>query len=554
MSVANKPVQTSLPSAAHGPAGMSQRVKNSREGLWLGVFSLVIYAVAGVYLTYAVHGVPGDALSRIANAYYVLFSRNPHLGAIGLVWNPLPSILELPFVALHPWFPAVVTRGLAGIAVSAVLGAAAVYHIHHILRNSLGLPRMLRIVATASFALNPLIILYGSNGMSDIMWIACILGTYSGLIDYLQGGSLRRLVSASLWLAAGFGMRYEAIPFGALLILAVAVSWWGRKSSSQWRGSAILLGAPIVFACGVWIYFNWLIMKNPLYFLNSSYGNLAQTSTGAYMTPAIAAADHHMLGALLYVIRFGLLYWPIYLGMAFALWYCFGKRRDPRAIVLVFGTIGADLLELLLLYKGNLGSWDRFFLEFIPNGILLFAFMVAKLQPYWSRWSGFWKATLGLIVMLAFLSGSVGTVVATQHPALGHPDGGVLQAALLDRPIHGAANNPLSGVHGVIQYANNHPHLSILADTFTDWPIVIQAQHLNQFIITSDYKFNSILYNPRGRVNAFLVPQPAQVAQLDAINRAWPGLWAGKIPWVKLIKSFSGANHYRLYEVLPSAP
>ena len=36
--------------------------------------------------------VPGDALSRVANGYYTLFSRDPHLAAVGFVWNPLPSL------------------------------------------------------------------------------------------------------------------------------------------------------------------------------------------------------------------------------------------------------------------------------------------------------------------------------------------------------------------------------------------------------------------------------------------------------------------------------
>lgn len=526
----------------------------SREGLWLAIMSFFIYASAAVYLVYGMHYMAGDAASRVGNAYYVLFSRDPHLGAIGFVWNPLPSVLELPLVALHPLFPAVVTRGLAGSVVSAVLGAIAVYHLHHILSKSIVVPRTMRFVIVAAFALNPLIILYSANGMSDVMWIACILGTYSGLLDFLQDKSLRRLVSAGFWLAAGFGMRYEAIPFGFMLILAIAVAMWGRESASKWRGAAIIFGAPVVFASGVWIYFNWLIMKNPLYFLNSSYGNLAQTSTGAYRTPAIAAADHHLLGSLVYVVRFGELYWPIYIGMAFALWYCFGKRRDPRAIVLVFGTIGTELLEFVLLYKGSLGEWDRYFMEFIPNGILVVSLAWNRLSAGWSMWSRLLKITTGVVASIIFLAGSAGTALAIQQPALGHSDGMVIKDAISRRKIQGPNNDPLYGTQDILLYVNAHPNLSILADTFIDWPIIINARHLNQFIITSDYQFNSVLYNPRGRVTAFLVPQPGGVASLDAINRAWPKLWQGEVPWTRLMKSFPGPNHYRLYKILPSAP
>lgn len=550
-------VASTLDQSSHRISTTSQAAKPhaSREGLWLAIVSFFVYAGAAVYLVYGMHYMASDAMSRVANAYYVLFSRDPHLGAIGFVWNPLPSVLELPLVALRPLFPAVVIRGLAGSAVSAALGAIAVYHLYHILSKTIVVPRTIRLVIISAFALNPMVVLYSANGMSDMMWIACILGTYSGLLDFLQDGQLRRLISAGLWLAAGFGMRYEAIPFGFMLILAIAVAMWGRESASKWHGAAIIFGAPVVFASGVWIYFNWLIMKNPLYFLNSSYGNLAQTSTGAYMTPAIAAADHHLLGSLIYVLRFGELYWPIYIGMAFALWFCFGKRRDPRAIVLVFGTIGTELLEFALLYKGSLGEWDRYFMEFIPNGILLMAFLIFKTRSMWALRRSLWKFAMLAFMGIIVISGSVGTVVALQQTSLGNPDGQAIDAAYHRQSQKGTINNPFSGgALNVVSYANQHPHMTILADTFIDWPVVIRARHLNQFTITSDYQFNSILYNPRGRVTAFLVPRPYQVAQLDAINRAWPGLWAGHVPWVKLIKQFPGTIQFRLYKILPSAP
>lgn len=114
--------------------------------------------------------------------------------------------------------------------------------------------------------------------------------------------------------------------------------------------------------------------------------------------------------------------------------------------------------------------------------------------------------------------------------------------------------NPFYGNRDLVNYVDSHPHMRILADTFIDWPVIVRARHLRQFVITSDYAFSAILHNPRGRVSDILVPNPSGVAQLDAINRAWPGLWAGRVPWTHLIKTFPGGANYRLYAVLPSAP
>src|SRR5207237_6935909 len=58
------------------------------------------YLVVAFLLTYHAKSLQGDAFSRVASAYYVLFSREPHLAAIGFVWNPLPSFLELPILVL----------------------------------------------------------------------------------------------------------------------------------------------------------------------------------------------------------------------------------------------------------------------------------------------------------------------------------------------------------------------------------------------------------------------------------------------------------------------
>lgn len=524
------------------------------EASRLALLAFLVYALAAVYLIFGLHYYAGDAVSRVANAYYVIFSRNPHLGAIGFIWNPLPSLLELPIVALHPWIPAVVTRGLAGSAVSVILGATAVYHLSHILER-LSVTRLFRMVLTLCFMLNPLIMLYSANGMSDVMWVACILGTYSGVLDYVETGSLRRLISGALWLSAGFGMRYEAVPFGALLIFALIVGRWGKVAAAELRGSAIIFGAPVVFAGAVWIYFNWAIMKNPLYFLESSYGNLAQTATGAYRTTAMIRADHHLLGAFLYVAHFGLFYWPIYVSFLIALWFSFGKRRDPQAIVLLCGTIGAEILELALAYKGSLGQWDRYFLELIPNGILLTAYAMTKVRTKVRITFRPLKVVLGTALCLVFISGSVGTIGALHIHQLGQPDGAVLSSVFRGKSMRASSTqDPFSIDRQVVRYVDAHPHLSILSDTFTDWSVVIRARRLNQFVITSDYDFGSILHNPRGRIDAILVPQPADVAKLNAISRAWPGIWAGKIRWTRLIKSFPGQNHYRLYAVLPSAP
>lgn len=546
MSTMPKSLQRKNTSSSPSPESEGSGLRKSRlnERSIMAIGTLLLYIGLGAYLTFHVHYYSGDSASRVANAYYVIFGRNAHLGAIGFVWNPLPSIFELPFVSLYSFWPALVSKAFAGDIVSAIFGTIGVLALMRIL-NNLRVPRFAVILTAVVYAFNPLIALYAANGMSDLMFVSCTLASFSGVLDYLTTNSLRRLSAGAFWIAIGFGMRYGAVPFGAFMIIGLIIGLLGRVKPSHWMGAAVILGAPIVYAGGLWMYFSWMIMKNPLYFLDSSYGNLAQTSTGTYVTRGTTLAMHHVLGTLLYVGHFTFLFWPILLGIPLTAFFLFGTKRDPRAAILLAGTLGAVTLELVFVYKGSLAPWDRFYISFIPNGILLCAFGISKITK---NYTDFTKYLIWVMAVLVFTAGDVGTVLSLQTKALGHPDGRVIDTAWAGKiyPV-----DPFHSSHAIIRYLSHHPHLTVLVDTFLGNPIVMRAPHLNQFVIDSDYDFQEILNNPRGRVDAFLVPKPSGVGKLDAINRAWPGMWSGHVRWAILIKSFP---NWRLYAIRSNAP
>ena len=90
------------------------------------------YMAGAAIVVVGAHSIIGDAWSRVANAYYVLYSRDPHLAAIGFVWNPLPSLAVIPLLPLKTVWPDMVATGFAGSIISALCMAAAVWEIHGI--------------------------------------------------------------------------------------------------------------------------------------------------------------------------------------------------------------------------------------------------------------------------------------------------------------------------------------------------------------------------------------------------------------------------------------
>ena len=73
-----------------------------------GVVTLIafaIYLTVAILLDFKYQILPLDAVSRMANGYYVLWSRDPHLAAVGFVWSPLQSFADIPLLLFKPLVP-----------------------------------------------------------------------------------------------------------------------------------------------------------------------------------------------------------------------------------------------------------------------------------------------------------------------------------------------------------------------------------------------------------------------------------------------------------------
>ena len=141
----------------------------------------------------------------MANAYYVLYSRDPHLAAIGFVWNPLPSVSVMPFLLLKGvWFP-LASHDMAGARTSAICMTGAVHQLRSTFREW-GLARITRLTIVALFALNPMILYYSGNGMSEALYLFTLLAVTRYLSRWLVTDELSSLVYA----AAALGLAYLA--------------------------------------------------------------------------------------------------------------------------------------------------------------------------------------------------------------------------------------------------------------------------------------------------------------------------------------------------------
>ncbi len=513
------------------------------EGLVLGLFTILTSILVGLHLSVGLHILVGDAISRVDNAYYVLFSRDPHLGAIGFVWNPLPSLLEMPLTLLRNLWPPIVTLGFAGNIVSALFaGVGAVYMDRLLFR--MGLARAARIALTALYVLNPLILFYSANGMSDVMMVSTFLATWEGVLAYHQEHHLGALVAAALWLAAAFLIRYEALPFAGLLTLGLAFALYRQqRSAAEIEGALTILLTPIVYVTAFWVYLNWLIMKNPLYFAISAYSNSAQIAANLSTSPLLLSMYHHGLAVLAYITKYTLVFWPIIPSSLLVLLLLLARKADERAPLILLPMLAVPGLQAVMLYMGRSAAVERYFITFVPEAFILFAYLLAKARAR--------RGKLFLIAVASILLlGDVGTGLAIKSPDFGYGDAPFIDALVTNRSMA----SDMAQYQAIASYADRHPKQEFLLDTFALGSVVIAAAHPHQFVMSSDLDFKSILHYPEGRVTGFLVPEPTGIASLDAINRIYPTLWSGRIPWAHLVREFPGSLHVRLFRVLPGAP
>ncbi|BCY06878.1 hypothetical protein [Actinoplanes sp. L3-i22] len=350
---------------------------------------LVVLACAAVYLAVAIwfwwnQLLPGDAMSRVANGYYVLYSRDPHLAAIGFVWNPLPSLILLPFLPLAKIFPALTQQGLLAVLASALLMTATVAVAHDVLRR-IGVRRVPRLVLTAAFALHPMTLLYAGNGMSEACFLLCLMLAVRYFHMWLAEGRTELLVPLGLALAVGYGARYEALAPAAAVTVVVGLTTFLRTAADharRWslaRADAVIVGMPPILAFLLWAAASKIIVDQWFATFSSVYGNSTQVSTNATYITSMTGDDLPGRAAYWSQQLIGLS--PLALALVAIALLLAWRRRDFRILapVTVLGAVLA--FDALAFLSGTSFGWLRFNITVIPLAVLTAGHLIAWAAP-----------------------------------------------------------------------------------------------------------------------------------------------------------------------------
>ncbi|MCY9513104.1 hypothetical protein [Paenibacillus apiarius] len=543
--------EVSMPYYKREPSAATAEEHKSRALYW-AIFAIVWLAefIAGYYVSHKIGYMHSDAISRVANAFYVLYSGDPHLGAIGFIWNPLPSLVEIIFLVFYPIFPALASSGLAGVLMSSLFAGftasllvrAGDYH---------GISRWISVGISLLFALNPFMFLFGMNGLSDAPFIFFTMHAVIHLTYWMKDRHVGNLLKVSLSLALAFWTRYEAVPFavglGAAVVLALLYRLKKNKEEKQTpakdkyqqaESALTLVWSPIVYSGLLWVFLNYIIMGNPFYFLNSEYSNVEQS--------AVLATDikfQHLIGhpwnSFVFVLG-KMLYFSIPL-FGVALLRIVNRRWRMWELVGLLCMVSSIVaLQYLLVVKGTSFGWFRYFMYVFPITVAWLPYELSKVRKSWLNSS---IILVSLVLSVVVLTG-----------ALFDPEVAPDENKMLHAYEHA---EEMEVDRQVARYLDSELQRDIiLMDSYSAYYVILSSEQPSRFIITSDSNFRESLEDPRASgVDYILSPKPDSSSALSADNRLYPQFYERGAEWCELYKEFGDEDggRWRIYKVKKKA-
>jgi hypothetical protein len=584
--VDERPQQDFAPPA---PAPVTVTARTSRLRRWrrrltsetsvVFFLAFVGYTVVAVLLDFKYHDFPGDAVSRTADAYYVIFSRDPHLAAVGFVWNPLPSIVTIvPLLFNGLWAP-LVTHNMAGCLVTVACMSGACYQILSCLREW-GVGRGTRLLLVTLFALNPMIVYYAGNGMSEAMFVFTLVTTTRHLMRWMRAGDMRSLITSGIWLGLAYLTRYESVGpmvIAPLLVFGVsrqrALGTDGATRSKTALSDAVVFAFPAFVSFVCWAITSWVIVGHPFEQFSSQYGNSAQLVAQGALKTSIGYRLGIETESLLYVAPLLALVAVLLLVWAFA------RRLDALVlapIAVIGGALGFSLVSFL---ANKTGADYRYYIAAVPLEVLLVGGLIAgvsrgsaqrvsapsPITPGRSLGTGLATAVIALVLIGPSLptaaAGFFNARIVNGGDAGDNQVGYIFHRHLdaIDR-----ANKPTyQGVLDIGSYIDRMhlPEGDVVVDTFTSCiPFVyLTVANSKVFVVTSDRDFQQVLSDPLTfHARYLLVPNPALgLGKLEEINKTYGSLWATGAGFATLAHQFpkvGGCPELRLYRVVGHPP
>lgn len=238
-------------------------------------FLLTVISIAA-FLFYLANGLGvayNDARSHLDISRRVVENLTPGFSQLGSVWLPLPHLLA----TLTIWNDFMWHSGLAGALQSMVAYVATgllIYNLLKVFKVSL----LGRLAGVLIYALNTNIVYMQSTAMTELLLIGVMTAGVYELVMWHKEDTMIRLIKSGFWVLMATLIRYDGWFLLAFAFGLIGLNTYRKHGYKTTEGTLILFTTLAAFGIFLWLFWNLMIFKDPLYFAFGPYSANAQQS------------------------------------------------------------------------------------------------------------------------------------------------------------------------------------------------------------------------------------------------------------------------------------
>ena len=518
-----------------GPiAKPSRRIRvgpEARASLYLFLVAFLGYATLGYFIVLRWHIIVGDGLSRLAHAYFVFYNQPPKLAAIGFVWPPLMTVVLLPIATIKPLATSLVALPL----MSALFAAGLVAVLDRTLRL-VGMSRALRLPLVVLVGVNPMILYYAGNGMSESLSLFLLSFSLYAFLRWHLERTVGTLVLASVAVTLAALARYETLLSALVLGVAVGGALIRRRASrEELEGGLTTFFVPIAYGVGLWIFFNWLILGDPLFWLHST---VTQTFVGT-KTHIVAPSNLAFLASVSRTLTLTWQLFPATFIVAAALFVAFVWRRDLIALLLAVLVLVNPVTTALLAAGTHTDKPFelRYNLRALPVVLIGLAWLWRLAEGRRAK-AAVW--TVSAVLLAASIPSTWHMMQTWRFQDL---EQAFTRALVSGSDQEGSRSLGIDVAVGngperaAARWIQRHVHQgdSVLTDDEQTFEVMLLTGRPDLFLDRIDHGdqyWRAVLADPSARIRYFLVPRTGQP---DLIQQRYPTVLTGGVPWLRPI-------------------
>lgn len=351
------------------------------------ILSMISIAAFLYYLANGLGVAYNDARSHLDIARRVVENLKPGFAQLGSVWLPLPHLLA----TITVWNNFMWHSGLAGAMQSMISYVATGIIIYKIL-ETLKVNMLGRITGVLIFAFNMNIVYMQSTAMTELLLLGTMtIGVYE-LIKWHEDDKTIHLIRSSFWIMLSTMIRYDGwflLFYSIILIMIHGLRKFGYKIT---EGLVVLFATLGGFGIVLWVFWNWIIFKDPLYFISGPYA--AATQQAQLAAAGVLYTQHHLFASLqsyIYAIIYNAGMLPTIFA-AFGMVLMLSDKRITSSLRLsatlllapfAFNVLALYLGQSVLFIQGlNGNSWFnvRYGLMMIPSVAVFDGYLISRLK------------------------------------------------------------------------------------------------------------------------------------------------------------------------------